>query len=240
MTKNILFIGDSITEGRIGIGYVDIIQRRFPEFRCYNYGRGGDTISGIFTRLLKILRTQAEKYDIIVIEAGHNDFFLPYAKRKWNFTSIKKVTPFNKIKDLYDNGLRTVNLHTKAKIIITTLSCLGEVLNSPINRKRRLVNDQIKEVGSKHGAIVVDVGPIFDKILRKSISGYNLIEHPLNLPLDYFRSKRLNWVEKISRKRKLMLTIDGGHLNAKGAMIYVREISRILDSYHHDKNEKFE
>jgi len=201
MNKRILFIGDSITEGKIGIGYVDIIQRNFPEFQCQNYGRGGDTLSGIFTRLFKILKTETEYYDVIVIEAGHNDLFLPYVKSKWKVTSIRKVTPLNKIEDFYDNGLRMVGLYSKAKIIITTLSCLGEVLNSPINQKRRLVN----------------------------ISGYNLMEHPLNLVLDYFRSKRMNWVEKISRKRGLMLTIDGGHLNSKGAIIYAKELSRILN-----------
>ena len=229
MTKKILLIGDSITEGKIGIGYVDIIQRRFPEFLCKNYGRGGDTLSGVFTRLLKILKTHTETYDIIVIEAGLNDLFLPFVKMKWKFTSIRKVTPLNKIKDFYDNGLRTVSLHSKAKMVLTTLSCLGEDINSLINQKRRLVNSQIKEVGSKHKAYIADVSPFFDKILRKSISSYNLMNHPLNIPLDYFRSKRMNWVEKISRKRGLMLTIDGGHLNSKGAMIYAKEISRILN-----------
>ncbi len=229
MTKKILFIGDSITEGKIGIGYVDIIQHYFPEFQCKNYGRGGDTISGIFTRLLKILKTHTENYDIIVIEAGHNDLFLPYIKKKWNFISIRKVTPLNKIKDFYDKGLRTISLHSKAKIIITTLSCLGEDASTPLNQKRKLINDQIKEVGSKHGAYIADVSSFFDKILRRSISSYNLMDHPLNLPLDYFRSKRMNWVEKISRKRRLVLTIDGGHLNSKGALIYANVISRILD-----------
>ena len=231
MTKKILFIGDSITEGKIGVGYVEIIQQYFPEFQCKNYGRGGDTLSGIFRRLLKILKTNAKNYDIIVIEAGHNDLFLPYVKQKWNFTNIRKVTPLHKIKDFYDNGLRTVSLHTKAKIILTTLSCLGEDINSPINQKRRLVNRQIKEVGHKHKAYIADVSPNFDKILKKSISSYNFVDHPLNLVFDYFRSKRKNWVEKISRKRRLLLTIDGGHLNSKGAIIYAKVISRILDQF---------
>ena len=231
MTKRILFIGDSLTEGKIGTGYVDIIQHKFPESQCHNYGRGGDTLFGIFTRLFKILKTHTVKYDIIVIEAGHNDLFLPYVKKKWNFTSIRKVTPLHKIKDFYDNGLRIIRLHSKAKIIITTLSCLGEDINSPINQKRRLVNSQIKEVGSKHKAYIADVSPFFDKILKKSISSYNFVDHPLNLVFDYFRSKRMNWVEKISRKRRLLLTIDGGHLNSKGAIIYARVISRILDQF---------
>ena len=235
MTKRILFIGDSITEGKIGIGYVDIIQRNFPEFQCQNYGRGGDTLSGIFARLFKILKTETEYYDVIVIEAGHNDLFLPYVKSKWKVTSIRKVTPLNKIEDFYDNGLRMVGLYSKAKIIITTLSCLGEDLNSPINEKRRLVNEQIKKVGAKHGAYIADVSPFFDKLLRKSTSGYNLMDHPLNLVLDYFRSKRMNWVEKISRKRGLTLTIDGGHLNSKGAIIYAREISRIIEMLTREK-----
>ncbi len=229
MIKSVLFIGDSITEGKIGVGYVDLVQNNFPGVKCKNYGRGGDTISGIFNRLLKILKTHTEKYDVIVIEAGHNDLFLPYVKKKWNFTNIRKVTPLNKIKDVYDSGLRKVNLYSNAKVIITTLSCLGEDFNSPINQKRRLVNDLIKEIGSKHEVHIADVSSIFDKILRKSLSSYNLIDHPLNLVFDYFRSKRIAGVEKISRKRGLVLTIDGGHLNTRGAIIYAREISKTLD-----------
>ena len=229
MTKRILFIGDSITEGKIGIGYVDIIQCNFPEFQCHNNGRGGDTISGIFTRLFKILKTETEYYDVIIIEAGHNDLFLPYVKSKWKFTSIRKVTPLNKIESVYNNGLEMVGLLSKAKIILTTLSCLGEDFSSQINQKRRFINDKIKEIGSKHEAYLADVSSVFDKILRKSFSSYNLIDHPLNMVLDYFRSKRTNLVEKICKKRGLVLTIDGGHLNSKGAIIYAREISRILN-----------
>ena len=228
MTKRILFVGDSITEGKIGIGYVDIIQRNFPEFQCQNYGRGGDTLSGIFTRLFKILKADTEYYDVLIIEAGHNDLFLPYVKSKWKFTSIRKVTPLNKIESVYNNGLEMVGLLSKAKIILTTLSCLGEDFSSQINQKRRFINDKIKEIGSKHEAYLADVSSVFDKILRKSFSSYNLIDHPLNMVLDYFRSKRTNLVEKICKKRGLVLTIDGGHLNSKGAMIYAREISRIL------------
>ena len=229
MTKRILFVGDSITEGKIGIGYVDIIQRNFPEFQCQNYGRGGDTLSGIFTRLFKILKADTEYYDVLVIEAGHNDLFLPYVKSKWKFTSIRKVTPLNKIESVYNNGLEMVGLLSKAKIILTTLSCLGEDFSSQINQKRRFINDKIKEIGSKHEAYLADVSSVFDKILRKSFSSYNLIDHPLNMVLDYFRSKRTNLVEKICKKRGLVLTIDGGHLNSKGAMIYAKEISRILN-----------
>ena len=229
MTKRILFIGDSITEGKIGIGYVDIIQRNFPEFLCHNYGRGGDTLSGIFTRLFKILKTDTEYYDVIIIEAGHNDLFLPYVKSKWKFTSIRKVTPLNKMQSVYNNGLEMVGLLSKAKIILTTLSCLGEDFSSQINQKRRFINDKIKEIGSNHEAYLADVSSVFDKILRKSFSSYNLIDHPLNMVLDYFRSKRTNLVEKICKKRGLVLTIDGGHLNSKGAIIYAKEISRILN-----------
>jgi len=229
MTKRILFVGDSITEGKIGIGYVDIIQRNFPEFQCQNYGRGGDTLSGIFKRLFKILKTDTEYHDIIIIEAGHNDLFLPYVKNRWKFTSSRKVTPLDKIESVYNRGLEMVGLLTKAKIILTTLSCLGEDFSSQINQKRRLINDKIRDISSKHEAYLADVSSVFDKILEKSFSSYNLVDHPLNMVLDYFRSKRTNLVEKICKKRGLVLTIDGGHLNSKGAIIYAKEISRILN-----------
>ena len=230
MSNHILFIGDSITEGKIGINFVDMIKHRYPDIHCHNKGHGGDTLLGIFTRLITILKKDNYKYSAIVIEAGHNDILLPHLKLRWPVMRIKQVTPMSQMSIILNQGLKTIVSLTKAKIILTTLSCLGETFNSQLNQKRRLVNEQIKNTGHNYDAYIADVSSIFDSIILKSNSSSYVIDNPFNLVIDYFRSKKSIWADRISKKRNLKLTIDGGHLNSKGAKIYCREISKVLDN----------
>ncbi len=229
MSNHILFIGDSITEGKLGINFVDMIERKFPNIYCHNEGRGGETLLEINTRLIKILKEDKYKYSTIVIEAGHNDILLPYLTLKWPFLRNNWVTSEAQIGIVLDQMLRSIISLTNANIILTTLSCLGEIFGSQLNQKRRIANDQIKIIGYRYDAYIADVGSIFDEIILNSSSSSYLLDNLVNIMFDYLRSKKSVWADKISGKRNLRLTIDGGHLNTKGAKIYCREISKILD-----------
>lgn len=229
MSNHILFIGDSITEGKLGINFVDMIKHRIPGIICHNEGHGGETLLEINTRLLKILKEGKYKYSTIVIEAGLNDILLPYLKLRLPFLRNKWVTSETQIGIVLDQMLRLITSLTDANIILTTLSCLGEIFGSQLNQKRRLVNDQIKIIGYRYDAYIADVGLIFDEIIQNSNSSSYLLDSLINIIFDYLRSKKSVWADKISSKRNLQLTIDGGHLNSKGAKIYCREISKILD-----------
>lgn len=230
MSSYLLFIGDSITEGKLGINFIEMIKSKYPDFFFHNKGKGGDTLLEVTERLIKILKEDMHKYFVIIIEAGHNDILLPYIKQRWPFMSIKKVTPISEMGTLLDQNLKTINSLTSAKIILTTLSCIGEIYNSQLNQKRRLINEQIQRVGYEYNAYIADVSTNFDDIIINSSSSRYLIDSPINLAIDYFRSKKSRWADRISGKRNLKLTIDGVHLNSKGAQIYCREISKILEN----------
>jgi lysophospholipase L1-like esterase len=229
VSKHILFIGDSITEGKLGINFVDMIKRRIPDIICHNKGHGGETLLEINTRLIKILKEDKYKYSTIVIEAGLNDILLPYLKLRWPVLRNKWVTSEAQIGIVLDQMIRSIISLTDANIILTTLSCLGEIFDSQLNQKRRLVNDQIKIIGYRYDAYIADVASIFDEIILNSNSSSYLMDNLINIIIDYLRSKKSVWADKISSKRNLRLTIDGGHLNSKGAKIYCREISKILN-----------
>ncbi len=229
MRYQLLFIGDSLTEGKLGINFVDLIKRRFPDSICHNKGKGGETLQEVTKRLIKILEKDKHKYDLLVIEAGINDLLLPHIKQRWPFMSIKQVTPVSEMGNLLEQRLKTITSLTNAKIVITTLSCIGEIYNSQLNQNRRLINEQIKRVGDKYNTNIVDVSSSFDDIIINSSSSSYLMDNPINLMIDYFRSKKSRWADKISSRRNLSLTIDGGHLNSKGAQIYCEEISKLLD-----------
>ncbi len=75
MTKRILFTGDSITRGNLGVGYVPLLAERFDKYRLDNLGQDGDTVLGIRKRTLERLASDPH-YDLVVIAAGHNDVIL--------------------------------------------------------------------------------------------------------------------------------------------------------------------
>jgi lysophospholipase L1-like esterase len=228
--NQILFIGDSLTEGKLGVSFVDMIKHKYPDIYCDIEGRGGDTLREVATRLIRILKKGERKYSTIVIEAGHNDILIPHIISRWPFMRNKWLTSVSQIGIVLDQLLKTTTSLTDAKIILTTLSCIGEIYDSQLNQERRLVNELITIIGYRYNAYIADVSSSFDKILLHSNSSNYLMDNPINIVIDYFRSKKVVWADKISKKRNLELTIDGGHLNSKGATIYCREISKILEN----------
>jgi lysophospholipase L1-like esterase len=75
----LLFIGNSLTRGQIGISYIDLLKADNPDWKIKNAGVDGDTLKNIADRVQK--ETPGTNYDYIIIEAGHNDIILPLPAR---------------------------------------------------------------------------------------------------------------------------------------------------------------
>jgi lysophospholipase L1-like esterase len=189
---DILFIGDSIIEGSIGVNFLPIIAREKPELNLLNYGLNGDTLPGIRMRLLQILR-QGQQFDCILMEGGHNDLLMS----SWMHEGDGQV---EQLAQLLEKTIREVKAVHKGQLVLATLSCLGEDLESEPNRQRRILNQAIIELGKKHQCKIADVGKAFDEELRV----------------------------KDEEDDFLHLTIDGVHINKKGAALYAGEIIKCL------------
>ena len=97
-TKNILFLGDSITAG-YGLepsqAYPALIQEKIDAkkwpFRIVNAGQSGDTSAGGLNRMEWLLRSRV---DILVLELGGNDGLrgLPPETTRQNLQSIIELT----------------------------------------------------------------------------------------------------------------------------------------------------
>lgn len=238
MKNSVLIIGDSITEGISGISYIPYMEKKLPDHIFHNHGLGGDTLSGITQRLLILLETKQD-YDYIVIEAGHNDIVIPYLQKQDVFLKLmarnlikRGSTPIpepDRFGEVLEERLRAIKLKKKADIVLTTLNCIGEDLNSELNMNRKLINNKIKEIGSKYNCHIADVGAVFDVCLEnKSSSGYFLGSFFKLMLIDPFYSKKESWTDLISNRRGLYLTIDGLHINKNGALIYSDTINKCL------------
>ena len=65
----ILCLGDSLTEGTVGSGFIPFLKESLPQHQYINLGANGDTIAGLRRRTEKLL----QRGDVAVVWIGTND-----------------------------------------------------------------------------------------------------------------------------------------------------------------------
>ena len=237
--KRVLFTGDSITKGELGCGYLPLLTQQFPEYELVNIGQDGDTVFGIMNRTISHLRKDSA-YDLIVIAAGHNDIILPeFMKKSKIHVSIVKnlkkkgsvaASEYNEFVSTYTVFIRTVRDIFSSPIMVTTLSCLNEDLSAHTNEQRFKYNQGIRMIAKKYNLHLVDIAQEFNNVLNtfkcRDYFMNNLFE---SIIFDHWKSKTSRRADKLSRKRLLNLTIDGIHLNSRGAEIYNKLLASCLN-----------
>jgi lysophospholipase L1-like esterase len=222
-------IGDSLTEGIVGVNFIDKLKEMRPDDQFVNRGIGGDTLKNIINRLMR--ETQKAPYDLVVMTGGHNDLLLPYVRTrgpKWEqFTSqiIKGGAVLTESENEFAQNLvllvDSMN-HMNIPLILTTLNPLGENLDSELNKKRAKFNRLYRNLKN---VTICDVALEFEDILSAGDSSDYLMNSLIKLVDE--DPKRCEKGESmiLSEERGLKLTIDGAHLNDRGAQIYARMLN---------------
>lgn len=225
----ILFLGDSITEARPGVSFVNMVQSEFDEYTCVNRGKGGDTVSSIFRRMKKM--NDLSDFDKIVLFVGINDTYGKLST-KYKFTKILSRQKWAK-NDLvfimtYKNLLEYLYSKVKDVIVIPPL-VMGEDLSNKWNKEVTDRESKI-EVLTRHfdEMTYLDIhNKFYDYLGRKEVVEYL----PLSLrevANDVVTLKTNKDVDNKSKERGLHLTLDGCHINSKGASIIAKEIIKTL------------
>jgi lysophospholipase L1-like esterase len=177
---------------------------------------------------------------MIFFEAGINDLLLPALRTKgYLYRQAEKYTRgcaqpcenAESFEHTYREAVQNIKAATEATIILTTLGCLNENLEHPLNKKRCAYNDIIRDVAIETGCGLVDAGALFDGYLRRCRTKDYLLESFWNTwCFDKFQCSVLGSPDYLSKKRGLHLTIDGVHLNSRGANIFRDETERQIKS----------
>lgn len=234
----ILFIGDSLIKGSVGVNWVKRLAVKNPDWIVENAGVNGETLLKIKERLDKKLSEPGD-YDIVFFEAGINDLLIPAMagkgflfRRTQKHLLAKKYNPLNEphaFEKTFRQVISDIKSKTTATIILTTLSCMNESLEFYLNKKRYAYNHIIRDVAIETGCSLVDTGALFDGYLRRCRTTDYFLESFFNTSLyDQFQCSVLGCADYLSKKRKLHLTIDGLHLNTRGAKIYRDETERLI------------
>jgi len=215
----IIFLGDSITKGQIGSSYIKFLEEKLVEHEIINYGKNGDSAVSLYKRMNK---HKLDHYDIAFLWVGTNDI---YARISLKYPIIRKIQniPYSKNKIIfrkyYEKILEEITKHAD-KIFTVSPLFIGENFDNKWNKKLDVLNDIIEELSDQYYNVdYVDLRNIFYKKLEgKKISRYIRISIIKTIK-DTFLLQTDEKIDWKSQDRGLYFTIDGVHLNSKGASI---------------------
>ena len=191
---------------------------------------------GITGRLIKYLKKHRDAQGIF-IQAGHNDIIIPSYRGKpvpfkafSAFLEKRGSVPTEQsiqFRSLYARRIEEEMALYGGPLAVMTLSCVNEDPESETDRLRRIFNDEIRLIAKEFGLMLVDIGAAFDRELASG--GHNYSSATVrDIFIGSLLSKLPNGSEKISERRDLKLTIDGVHLNGRGAELYERVVSETV------------
>jgi lysophospholipase L1-like esterase len=222
----LVFVGDSLTAAVPGVSFVEMVKAAYPNDEVLNYGKGGDTVTSLNTRMLDM--RVAKDIDIMVVCIGVNDVFV---QTGWWHPTLKKVMKQPWVKDkqafylAYHTLISTLLPYTKQLVIIPPLF-VGEDVTNKANRQ---LAEYFEEIQSLMELYQCPVLPVRDKMIEalsnKTISKY-VPKRLGQLRKDVIKLTSPDLVDAASSKRGLHLTLDGVHLNTHGATIVFNEIQK--------------
>lgn len=225
---NIVFLGDSLTQGSIGVSYVDILEKRFPQHHMINYGKNGDTVTSHYHRAKKL---SFDDVDTAFVWIGTNDVLVHVS---WSYPIIKTffLQPWTKtcgtFTACYKKILEMLVPQIK-KIFVVSPVFIGEDLHNQWNAKLEELAKGIRLFATSYNAVeYVDLRTTFEKKLaQKQISPY-IINGSITPIFDEIFLKNPEKIDQKSHERGLHFTLDGVHFNSTGAQVVAEEFERCI------------
>lgn len=223
------FVGDSITEGIPGVGYVEVLKRKLPDHDILNYGKAGDTVISLLKRVKKI--KFPEDIDVMILEVGVNDILVNVSGA---YPLIKTVLnqPWCKNKQEFEKYFREVLsfLCPKAKkLVVVTPLLIGENMESKWNRTLGHLSPLYYRMVSEYShASLLDAGGLFAVHLQDKTPSDYLSKSVFSVVSDAVLKIKPDLIDKKSRRRGLCYTLDGIHLNSAGANLFADAIIRAM------------
>jgi lysophospholipase L1-like esterase len=224
----LVFVGDSLTAAVPGVSFVEMVKVAYPNDEVLNYGKGGDTVTSLNTRMLEM--RVAKDIDIMVVCIGVNDVFV---QTGWWHPTLKKVMKQPWVKDKHGfylayHTLITTLLPLTNRLVLIPPLLVGEDIN---NKSNRLLAEYFEEVQSLIELYQCPVLPVRDKMIE-ALSNKTIVDYVPKrlgqLRKDVLKLTSPELVDAASSKRGLHLTLDGVHLNTQGATIVFDEINNYL------------
>jgi len=226
----IIFYGDSLTEGNIGASFIDKIKKRYPKNEIINFGKNGDTVISLYKRIIK--NDLDISSDLAFIWIGTNDVFVKVSGLYYPikvFSNQRPSKDHDQFCDYYQKVVKIISKKAKKVVSIPPIF-VGENLENKWNLEIKELSKHIENISDMFSNVqYFDLRTVFVKKLKNKVTSDYVTKNFLTTFSDYIKYNNPKEINKISDKRGLFFTLDGIHLNEKGAKIVTEEFSRIID-----------
>jgi lysophospholipase L1-like esterase len=225
----IAFFGDSLTSGVPGSSYVAILRERFPNDTLLNFGKGNDTVVGLYRRISAM--PFDKPLDIAFLWIGVND--VPQTDR-WPYRAFHTLLAQRRARNMdeFRSYFRaTLNLlcDRAGRVIAASPALKGENLENHWNRRLADLAGLIKDVTAGcDRAAFLDLRAIFARELAGWPGSDHVPKNPLRVLLDALTLRTDRQIDAEARERGLHLTLDGVHLNSAGAKLVAEEFAAAI------------
>jgi lysophospholipase L1-like esterase len=225
----IAFLGDSITTGKPGVNFVDPFKDKFPQHEFLNYGKGGDTVTSLLERLQQMRIPQ--DIDVMILMIGINDVYVktawwqPLVKRQMKQTWTKNASEFKAGYEALLDFILPLTTH----LLVLSPTVVGEKVHNRFNRRLEQYSELIPGLCSNPKITYFDLHERFKDMLDNQRTAVYIQRSILRLKKDLDTLLTSEEVDDRSDARGLMLTLDGVHLNSKGASV----VHQVMEEYLH-------
>jgi lysophospholipase L1-like esterase len=216
-------IGDSLTEGRPGVSFYKILKGKYPNEIFINLGKPGETVKSLYNRLSKT--TLDTDFDLIFLWIGVNDVYSKLLKVQAQPVSNNR----EEFEDYYKRIIEWIKAYSK-KVIVVTPALVGEKMDSPSNMEIKELAKMVDSIASSYMDIsVLDMQQIFSKHLANLECSDYISTNVMTIMKDALFVKKIPRIDKLSKERGLYFTLDGVHMNSKGAEIVADAYGSVID-----------
>lgn len=215
-------IGDSLTEGRPGVSFFKRLRAKHQHIEFDNLGKPGETVKSLYTRLEK--SKLATFYDLSFLWIGVNDVYTKLLKVQAQPVS----KDHQEFKDYYANVLEMI-LTSSKHVVLVTPALIGEKIENTLNMELKELSSIIHSISSKYENVsFLNMQEVFEHQLKHVTSSEYVNTNVMRVIKDVLLYKNPLRIDRLSKKRGLHLTLDGIHLNSKGAELVVEEYSAVI------------
>jgi lysophospholipase L1-like esterase len=239
----IVFLGDSLTEGRDGASYLRILRQALAEdaslheIELVNAGAGGDTALNLIRRVPSdVVRWRP---DWVVVLIGVNDATTQLRWRSPMPEAWATRRYFRRVKGLhgpvtparYVEALRllveTLRTYGDANVVLCTPATHGEVLTARSWRLLDRYAEAVRLVADERRCALIDLHSTFGEALAHLPTRpwwwrlWGALRAHVAAPMEH---------EKLARLRGLTYTYDGVHFREAGAALVAGELKRWIET----------
>lgn len=136
-------IGDSLTEGRPGVSFVNILEQKYSSITFVNLGKPGESVKSLHTRLSK---TKLDSnYDLTFLWIGVNDVYLKLLK-----VQAQPVAEDHREFSDYFSKVLDMLIPSSEHVVVVSPAIVGENIKNPSNCELRDLSSIIETISNQY------------------------------------------------------------------------------------------